>query len=161
LLDEEETLENLTAIAIDRRSELRRLASAADAIAAQGEAARAATRPQLALTGGYVRLENEFLNRDDFWAVGVGVNWQAFDGGRSRTRAASLSLQARALRDQQRDLETMIALEVREAWLARQETAERVAVAERALEQADENLRVARDRYRNGEGTNTEVLDAE
>jgi outer membrane protein TolC len=30
-----------------------------------------------------------------------------------------------------------------------------------SLAQADENLRVARDRYRNGVGTHTEVLDAE
>ena len=29
------------------------------------------------------------------------------------------------------------------------------------IAQAEENLRVVRDRYRNGEGTNTEVLDAE
>ena len=29
------------------------------------------------------------------------------------------------------------------------------------MEQAEENWRVVRDRYRNGEGTNTEVLDAE
>jgi outer membrane protein TolC len=29
------------------------------------------------------------------------------------------------------------------------------------VQQAEENLRVVRDRYRNGEGTNTEVLDAE
>src|SRR5690606_4092483 len=65
LLDEAETLENLTAIAIDRGGGLRRAATAADASACQGAAARAATRPQLALTGGYFRLENEFLNRDD------------------------------------------------------------------------------------------------
>lgn len=158
---DDETLDALTALAIEQRAEPRRLASAAEAFAAQARAAQAATRPQLGLTGGYVRVDNEFLDRDDYWAVGVGITWSPFDGGRSRTRAASLSLQAAALRNQQRDLESMIALDVRQAWLTRQETAERVAVAERALEQADENLRVARDRYRNGEGTHTEVLDAE
>jgi outer membrane protein TolC len=34
-------------------------------------------------------------------------------------------------------------------------------VAEQAITQAGENLRVVRDRYLQGEGTNTEVLDAE
>jgi len=29
------------------------------------------------------------------------------------------------------------------------------------VQQAEENLRVVRDRYRNGEGTNSDVLDAE
>lgn len=158
---DEASVEALTALAIERRSEPRQLASAADTLASQARAAAAETRPQLGLTGGYMRLENEFLNRDDYVAVGLGVQWTPFDGGRSRARAESLSQQSTAIRSQQRDLESLIALEVRQAWLSRSETAARVAVAERAVEQAEENLRVARDRYRNGEGTNTEVLDAE
>ena len=157
----ERSLEALTALALDERSEPRRIASAAEALAARAESAEAAARPQLALTAGYTRLDNEFLNRDDYWAVGLGVQWSAFDGGRSRNRASALSLEAQALERQRRDLESIIALEVRRAWLTRDEAQQRVAVTERALEQAEENLRVARDRYRNGEGTNSEVLDAE
>jgi len=154
-------LDALTPVAIMQRDEVRRLESAAAALAARAESAQAAARPQVALTGGYTRLANEFLNRDDYWSVGVGVQWSAFDGGRARGRASSLSLQSEALRRQRRDLESMIALEVRQAWLTRDETEQRIIVTERAVEQAEENLRVARDRYRNGEGTNTEVLDAE
>jgi outer membrane protein TolC len=56
---------------------------------------------------------------------------------------------------------TLIELEVRAAWLNVHETQERVPVTQEAVAQAEENLRVVRDRYRNGEGTNTEVLDAE
>ena len=37
----------------------------------------------------------------------------------------------------------------------------RLDVAAGAVQQAEETLRVVRDRYRNGEGPNTEVLDAE
>ena len=59
------------------------------------------------------------------------------------------------------NLESMIELQVRQAWLRLKETDERKKLTERAVEQAEENLRVVRDRYRNGEGTNTEVLDAE
>ena len=59
------------------------------------------------------------------------------------------------------DLEGNIALQVRQAWLDVQETRERTRVTEAAVAQAEENLRVVRDRYRNGEGTSTEVLDGE
>lgn len=52
-------------------------------------------------------------------------------------------------------------MQVRQSWLRLNETRERKHLTERAVEQAEENLRVVRDRYRNGEGTNTEVLDAE
>lgn len=121
----------------------------------------AATRPQLALTGGYTFLENDVLNREDYWTVGVGVKWNAFDSGRTRSRASALSLQSAAVADERRELESVVGLEVRRAWLMRDETEQRIAVTQGAVEQAEENLRVVRDRYRNGEGTNTEVLDAE
>lgn len=155
------SLEALTEAAMNNREELGSLESAASAYRSKAEAARASTRPQLALTGGYMALQNEFLNREDFWMVGVGVRWNLFDGGQSRQKANSLSFQSQALGQQRSDLRSMIELQVREAWLRLNETRKRRELTERAVEQAEENLRVVRDRYRNGEGTNTEVLDAE
>src|SRR5690606_30134999 len=115
----EQDLDALTALALAERSELRRLRSAADAVSSKAAAAAAATRPQLGLTAAYTRIDNEFLNRDDYWAVGVDLQWSAFDGGRARHRASALSLESQALERQRRDLESMIALEVRQAWLTR------------------------------------------
>jgi outer membrane protein TolC len=153
--------EALTGLALVQREEPGRLQSAADALAARAESAAATAGPQLSLTGGYQWLENEFLTRDDYWMLGIGVQWSLFDGGRARNRANALSLQSEALKRQRRDLQSMIALDVREAWLTRDESERRVTVTERALAQAEENLRVTRDRYRNGEGANSDVLDAE
>lgn len=156
-----DSLESLTAVAIAGRQELGSIQAAAEAFRSQAQATRGKTRPQLALTGGYTSLQNDFLNRDDFWMVGVGVQWNVFDGGQSRNEASALSYRAQALSRERANLQSFIELEVRQAWLRWQETQERTRLTERAVEQADENLRVVRDRYRNGEGTNTEVLDAE
>lgn len=156
-----DSLEALTATAKANRQELDGLQSAAQAYDAQARATRGQTRPQLSVTGGYTSLQNEFLNRDDFWMVGVDIRWNLFDGGQARSKASALSHRARALTNQRADLESMIELEVRQSWLRLKETRERKRLTERAVEQAEENLRVVRDRYRNGEGTNTEVLDAE
>jgi len=52
-------------------------------------------------------------------------------------------------------------LQVRQYWLATQETAKRIKVSEKSINQAEENLRVNRDRYEHGLSTNTEVLAAE
>jgi outer membrane protein len=156
-----DSLDVLTAFALEARSEPRQFAAAAAALTARSTSAGAARRPQVALSGGYSRIENEVLNSDDFWTLGVGLRWNVFDGGRASNRADALALEARVLERERGDLESMIALEVRQAWLAREETGQRIAVTERALAQADENLRVVRDRYRNGEGTNSDVLDAE
>ena len=158
---ETDSLADLSAAARSNRRELDGLGAAADAFRAEARAVRGRTLPQLALTGGYYSLENDFLNRDDFWMVGVGVQWNLFDGGQARRKAGALQHRATALSQQRADLESMIELEVRQAWLRLNETRERRRLAERAVEQAEENLRVVRDRYRNGEGTNTEVLDAE
>jgi outer membrane protein TolC len=155
------SLESLTHTAVGSRHELGQYEAAADALRSQSDATRGKTRPHLALTGGYTSLQNEFLNRDDFWMVGIGVQWHLFDGGQTRRKANALSYRAQALERERANLESWIALEVRQAWLRLQETRERKQLTERAVEQAEENLRVVRDRYRNGEGTNTEVLDAE
>ena len=89
------------------------------------------------------------------------MRWSFFDGGQTRHSAEALDLQARAANEQAADLATLIELEVRSAWLNVHETTRRVQVTEAAVMQAEENVRVVSDRYRNGEGTNTEVLDAE
>ncbi len=155
------SLPALTQTAFSNRDELSGLRSAAEATGARAESTRARSRPQLALVGGYTALENSFLNREDFWSVGVGIQWAIFDADRSRDKANALSRQSSALYSEYRDLQSVIELQVRSAWLNLNETDARIRLTDRAVAQANENLRVVRDRYRNGEGTNTEVLDAE
>lgn len=155
------SLTALTAIAMQNRVELAALDAAADAFRYQSRSARASARPQLGLTGGYMALQNDFLNRDEFWMIGVGLNWTLFDGGQSRKQANALSFKEKAVRQERENLRSHVELQVRQAWLRLNETSQRKQLTERAVEQAEENLRVVRDRYRNGEGTNTEVLDAE
>ena len=58
------------------------------------------------------------------------------------------------------DVESIVALQVRQAWLDLESTRKRIDVNEAALESANENLRVARDRYNEGTVINTVVLDA-
>jgi outer membrane protein TolC len=84
-----------------------------------------------------------------------------FDSGRTRNRAEATARQADSIIRRRRDFASVIDLQVRSAWLDYQEATRRQDVTMLAVEQAEENLRVARDRYRAGAGTNTEVLDAE
>jgi outer membrane protein TolC len=154
-------LAELIGIAKSERHELAALESQAHALRRQSDAARAGSRPQLALTGGYTYLENEFLTDDQFWMAGVALNWNLFDGGESRKRSAALDRRASSVSHRRADLETMIELQVQRAWNDRFEAENRLSVAERAVEQAIENLRVVRNRYAAGASTNVDVLDAE
>ena len=160
-LVDEKNLNNLTQLALQNRQELSGLSARAEALRNKSTAERASSRPQLALTGGYNFMENEVLDRNEFWAVGVTLKWNLFDGGQTRQRAAASELDSIAVQHRLTDLKSRIELQVRQAWLDCSESANRKTVAESAVQQAVENLQVARDRYAAGAGTNTEVLDAE
>jgi len=76
-------------------------------------------------------------------------------------KASASERQTVALQEQHNDLVTNITLQVRQYWLDAQETSKRIRVTQKAIAQAEENLKVNRDRYEDGLSTNTEVLDAE
>jgi outer membrane protein TolC len=154
-------LDTLVAAALEHRTELATLSGQADAYHAMAKAERARTLPQLTLNGSYSYLENQFLDDDEFLAAGVGIQWAVFDGGQSRKRAAALDRNGRATEDQRRDLESLIALQVRQSWLSVAEAQDRVKVAATAVDQAEENLRIAREQYGAGLGTQTQLLQAE
>jgi outer membrane protein len=93
--------------------------------------------------------------------AGIGVQWAMFDGGQSRKRAAALDRNRRATEQQRAEASGQIELQVRQAYLGIQESRQRVEVTAQAAEQADENLRIARERYTAGLGTQTQLLEAE
>lgn len=143
------------------RAELAALSQQAAALRAQADAARAQGRPQVALTAGYNQVDNRYLVREGLWNVAVGVHWSIFDGGVHSSQADALAARADAVAAQRADAQSQIDLQVRAAELAVDEAAARIEAAQSATHQSDENLRVARDRYQSGVGTNTEVLDAQ
>jgi outer membrane protein TolC len=156
-----ETLESLILTATEQRDELAMLKAEANSLRENSSAIRAKSRPQFALTGGYMYMENAFLDADEFWMAGVSFQWNLFNAGRHRDRATALERQALAVNHTRSDLVTTIALQVRRAWNDRQEAEARTRVAEAAVDQAIENLRVVQNRYEAGSSANIEVLDAE
>ena len=153
--------EGLTALALQQRPELSTLSAQARALQQQAASERAKNGPQVQLQGGYLYQEDRYVNPNGVAGVLLGVQWNALDMGRVRNEANALAQKAEAVTRMRRDAESMIALEVRQRWLELETARQRVQVARRATAQADENLRVARDRYQHQFGTNTEVLDAE
>jgi outer membrane protein len=156
-----EPIEGLLRRALDSRSEIKGLAARVDSLVSQSQAESAKLRPQLALTGGYTHFDNQVLDRQDFSMVGVGFTWNLFDGGQARNRAAALHSASRAASSRLEDLRSEIELEVRQAWLDVHEAQARIKASSEAVAQAQENLRITRELYGAGLGTNTQVLDAD
>jgi outer membrane protein TolC len=151
----------LVALAGERRTELEALGEQAKAYGQMAKAERARLLPQVSVSGGYNYLENQFLDEESVAMAGVGVQWALFDGGQARKRAAAMDRSRRATEERRADVESLIMLQVRQAWLGVDETQQRVRVTADAVEQAEENLRIARERYGAGLGTQTQLLEAE
>lgn len=156
-----QALEALVEQALARRTELTALQAQSEAYGHLARGERSRVLPQLMLSGRYQYLQNRFLDDETVGMAGIGVQWALFDGGQSRKRAAALERTRHATDQQRADAESLIALQVREAWLGRQEARQRVAVTAQAAAQADESLRIAQERYAAGLGTQTQLLEAE
>jgi outer membrane protein TolC len=151
----------LVQLATERRTELAALGEQAKAYSQMAKVERSRVLPQVSVSGGYNYLENQFLDDEEFAMAGVGFQWALFDGGQSRKRAAAMERSRRATDEQREDVESLIALQVRQSWLGVEETRQRVQVTAGAVDQAEENLRIARERYGAGLGTQTQLLEAE
>ncbi|MBL8202195.1 MAG: TolC family protein [Chromatiales bacterium] len=143
------------------RRDLAGLEARSLALAEQARSENASRWPQVGLMADYQHLENQVLDDEDFALLGVGFSWTLFDAGRIRQRANALSSASRAAAQDRDDLQSRVALEVRQAWLDVREALARVPLTREAVEQAEENLRVGRELYGVGLATNIVVLDAE
>jgi outer membrane protein TolC len=157
----------LAAAALAARPELHALQARLDAAEANVRVQRAAALPQASLNAGYdyARPNARILPLsdawNDTWSVGLSLSWNVFDGGRASAAAAQARAQAEALRGQLEDARRRVRLEVTQRALDLESARAALTVAERAHASALENVRVAGDRYREGVGSSTDLLDAE
>jgi len=150
----------LTRRALMQRPAVLALSRQAEALREQAAAERAGRGPQAKLSGGYNYDENRYQVNEGVWSVNLGIEWELFDGGAISHRSTAIARQADALMETRDDLLSRIELEVREAWLELHESKERTEVTRQAVAQADENLKVARNLFKAGMATHTQVLDA-
>lgn len=154
------TLDELTHNALKQRPELSALNSRIESLQQQAESVNANRLPQVNVNGGYQYQQNRYQAHEGLWVAGINMDWKLFDGSTGH-KTDALKSQAIALKEQRDDLTSLMALEVRQAWLEIEETQKRLATAKKTIDQADENLKVATDRYQQGLTIHTEVLAAE
>ena len=107
---------------------------------------------------GVDQFRNEWIG---YGRIGIGLDWQFFDWGRKDYRVARVKARWEETLAGRQILSQQIALQLERAKLARQEAADRLALAGRAQEAAREHFRIVSARFDQGQVTNTEYLDAE
>ncbi|MEN6559924.1 MAG: TolC family protein [Acidobacteriota bacterium] len=131
------------------------------------KAAKSGWYPQVSLAGNYYSMRpnsrylpalNEFK---DTWDISLSVSLDVWNWDQTRNQAAQARAQLAQARDARELLEDQAVLDVTQSRLALVQARRKTEVAAAAVGQADENLRLARDRFRHGVAVNTDVLDAE
>ena len=157
-----EKLDGLDTLARERRPDYQQAVLDEARLEKEVVKAKGAFLPTLHLLGNYEVNNHYFASQgQDSWAVGVVLNLNLFKGGEDRARlleAEANHRRAMALRER---LASAIGLEVRDAFLALRTARERLAVAQGAVAQAEESLRIVQNRYDAGLTTIVELLDSE
>jgi outer membrane protein len=131
------------------------------------KAAKAAWYPQVLLTGNYYyyRPNPRLMPAQDkfygSWDIGISLSLDIWNWGQTRSQTIQAEAQLAQARDSRKLLGDQVSLEVIQSRLAVKQAREKTSVAREAVVQAEENLRITRERFRQGVALNRDVLDAE
>ena len=100
------------------REEIAALQKKAEALRSRAKVAHGAALPAVLVGGGYVRIETDTRPGQGSWFAGITLKWRLFDGGKAAAEADRYRMDARAADDRAEDARTLIALDIRRAWLS-------------------------------------------
>jgi outer membrane protein len=156
-----ETIDMWINTALSKRPEMENLRLEEEIAKKEVEKSRAGHYPDVNLVGNYEINSEDFSDSADNYTIGAVMRINIFSGNRitEETRAAK-SLLAR-IREMKKSLELGIQVQTRQAFLKAKSARERIRVAKIAVDQAEEGLRIVKNRYNNGLLTIVGLLDAE
>jgi outer membrane protein TolC len=150
--------ETVLRLAAERRPDLLALRRQIDAARSDYAATSLDWAPRIDAFGAYNYANDRLLLNADWYSGGFTVQFPLFDGGALLARTAQAAKRVEEAIDLRDDRLDDLVLEVKQAWLAVREAAERIPVARAALELGAENLRISRDQYAQGLLTSADVL---
>ncbi|PKL83522.1 MAG: hypothetical protein CVV24_04445 [Ignavibacteriae bacterium HGW-Ignavibacteriae-3] len=160
-------LKKLVNDAIAKRSEV----LAADARVKAAEAgitlAKSSWYPQLSVVGNYYYSKpNQRIlpTRDQFdatWDLGLNLSLNVWDWLTTKHQTDQAQAQASQAADAMGMIKDGITLEVTQNYLSFSQAKRKIEIAKLSVKQADENMRITSERFKNGLATSSEVIDAE
>jgi outer membrane protein TolC len=160
-------LESALQLAWNERDDYMAARSALEAQARKVDVARAGHWPTVYLAGSYGErwavgpTSGGGDETDDIGRIGIAAEIPIYEGGRVEAKVAEQRAKLAAARERIRKLELQIRLDVETALLNIQSSQQRIEAIKTAVEQADESLRIEREKYDLGKGAIVDVLDAQ
>jgi len=163
----ERQLDECLDIALKTRPELKISALKVEQAGKMVRMAQSEYFPTLSLVGNYTRYgDHPSVSGSDYrdaenWSVMGVASWNFWEWGRTKFRVDAGRARENQALDESKELNDLIILEIKHAYLNLQEAEKQIAVSEKVIEQANENFRIAQERFRENVATTTDVLDAQ
>jgi outer membrane protein TolC len=153
------TLQDLGNASVQQRPDVRQAGFGVRAAESQSSAARSALFPRVSVRGVFEADRQTFVTRGGAnWFVGAALEWNLFNGFADKSRREETAQLVAGARARQKQAESAVRLEVRRAYANWKGADERIGVAAAAVAEAEESLRITRNRYEAGLTTITELL---
>lgn len=126
------------------------------------KSAKAETLPTIALTGGYVAAEiPKILTVTNAANIGIGIQYNIDNLWKKNSALQNAQAQEKQIAATNELLNDQIKLEINKDFQNSEFAKKKIAVYEKAADQANENYRVTKNKFDNGLATITELLDAD
>lgn len=146
--------------AMETSHELQALQLKSQAQRALALSAEAEARPQVLFSVNLETLTHDLSAIEPHASLTIGMKWNLFDAGYARAVAREQRESAERTDIDRKRLENALALRVKQALLDMDAARQGLTAAQRAVDTAQESLRLARRRFETGMGTSVEMLDA-
>jgi outer membrane protein len=156
-----ESLEQWLRKALDHRPDLNQMRSQEMMAEEEVKKSRMAYLPSLHLTGSYEMDTEDFSQTANNYTVGLLLRFNLFSGFENQSKVHEALANLQQVKAVVKQFELGVEVETRRAFFQMQSTFERIKVAEAAVGQAEEALRIVRNRYENGLFTVVDLLDSE
>lgn len=129
--------------------------------------ARSRYYPEVSVFGDYIKEGDEFdvsgseFHDNERWQAGALLTWTFWEWGKTKNAVRERMSEKLQLLETRENIRQNIRLELIQAGLDLNQAEKNIPTTRKAVEQAEENLRVTQERYKAQVTTTTEVLDAQ
>lgn len=147
--------------AVRNRPEIKAAKKRIEALKGGVEAAKSAFGPKVRAEGSYGRRDSDFFPQDEEWLAGVSIEWPLFTGFYRQHHLARSKVEVSKEEAETKQLFLKVRQEVWTAHSKLKEAYEAVQTAKVLVQDAQESMRLAKERYEAGAGTVTDLLDSQ